>query len=111
MDVQQVRAFAAAHYCPDVTPADVAQLTTQQLTFHRELAHRGPAVQYAVLLDGVVIGHVYGWDGTRPGTGRFPHRTVRERTWHSGTATPWHTTRHGAALDTLIRHLGHRTTY
>lgn len=112
LTADETRAFTAAHYCPDLSPADASAVTAQPITFRRETPYlTAVAAQHAVLLDGVVIGYVYGWDGTRPGTGRFPHRTVKERSWHSGTATPWHASRRAAALDVLIRHLGHRTTY
>ena len=109
----QASHFNAVHRCPELSPEDGAQIYDQPLAFRREAPFvGGPAVQYAVLLDGEVIGRVYGWDQTRDGTGRWPNARVTEREWHSGTATPWHTkSRRAAALDVLIRHLGHPTTY
>lgn len=109
----QSNRFNKVHYCPDLSPADGLQIHRQPLTFRRETPFpHGPSAQHAVLLDGVVIGRVYGWDRTRGGRGAHPGVTVTDREWHSGTATPWHTnSRRAAALDVLIRHLAHPVTY
>lgn len=109
----QSRRFNQVHYCPELSPEDGLRIHRQPLTFRRETPYlMAVAAQYAVLLDGEAIGHVYGWDKTRDGTGRWPGARVTEREWHSGTSTPWHAkSRRAAALDVLIRHLGHPVTY
>lgn len=108
----QSRRFNAVHRCPALSPEDGVRIYQQPLKFRRETPRDlAAAAQYAVLLDGEVIGHVYAWDQTRDGTGRWPGARVTERQWHSGTATPWHGTRRIAARDVLIRHLGHPVAY
>lgn len=87
----------------NLSDQDIEKVTATPLTFKKEKPYAGPAVQYAVLHDGQIIGRVYGWDTARAGL--YDMSVVRE--WHSGTATPWHLSRRAAALDVLIRHLGH----
>lgn len=91
---------------------DIELIRGVKLSFLREKPYAGgPVVQYAVVADGEKIGVVYGWDAMRDGTGRWPNRQVLRREWHSGTATPWHSSRGDAALDVLIRHRGYRVSY